>query len=67
MTFVQWRIAPKVLGRVHLVQNRGITLCGRAIRGAAIEVEKPPRDKATICQKCREIDAEQQRYRNVFK
>jgi hypothetical protein len=65
--FVQWALSPKKDGKVHIVQRKGFTLCGRRFGKAAVSTKKPPRDKAMICKFCGEIDDELQQYKNLFK
>jgi hypothetical protein len=65
--FVHWQVGPKLDGKFHIVQRTGFTLCGRRIRKEAVFSKKTPREKATICKWCGEIDEEREKYKNLFK
>ena len=67
MLFVQMNSKSINPGKVHLAANRMKTLCGKTIPTAATELEKPPRDKKTVCKRCQVVDAEERRYHNLFR
>jgi hypothetical protein len=64
MLCVEWQNGA-VPGKVHYASRLVRTLCGKQIPAAAKETKKP-RDKSKFCKKCVAVEAEQQRFQNLF-